>query len=219
MKVTNEIYQVGGEGLTSPEDAAIYLIDFGGSAALVDAGCGRSEDRLIHNIRSCGVNPKQIEYLLITHCHFDHTGGAKTLKERLQCRIVVHELDAQFLERGDNDVTAARWYGSSIQPFVVDRKLSKDEEEIDLGGRIVKSIHTPGHSPGSVVYQTESEGFKVVFAQDVHGPLDPSFLSSKDDYLRSLERLLSLQADILCEGHFGVYKGKKAVQRFIRSYL
>jgi glyoxylase-like metal-dependent hydrolase (beta-lactamase superfamily II) len=219
MKVTNEIFQVGGPGLTAPEDAAIYLIHFKGGAALVDAGCGCSIDRLLKNIQSCGVNPNQIEYLLITHCHFDHAGGAKTLKDKLQCKTVAHELDAQFLEQGDDAVTAARWYGSSIQPFTVDRKLSGPQEDIHLGGRIIRAIHTPGHSPGSVVYQVESDGFKVLFAQDVHGPLDPSLLSDREDYMRSLRLLLSLEADILCEGHFGVYKGKKDVEQFIRSYL
>ena len=167
MRVTNEIYQVGGPGLTSHEDAAVYLINFGGSAALVDAGCGRSEDRLLKNIRSCGIALNEIEYLLITHCHFDHTGGAKSLKDRLQCKIVAHELDAQFLEQGDDAVTAASWYGSSIKPFIVDRKLSGEQENIHLGERVIRAIHTPGHSPGSVVYEVESDGFKVLFAQDV----------------------------------------------------
>ncbi len=219
MEVTSEIFQVGGPGLTSPEDAAIYLIHFGGGAALVDAGCGRSEDRLLKNIRSCGINLNQIECLLITHCHFDHTGGAKTLRDNLQCKTVAHELDAPFLERGDDAVTAATWYGSSIQPFTVDRKLSGAREDIRLGGRIIRAIHTPGHSPGSVAYEVESDGLKVLFAQDVHGPLDPSLLSDRENYMRSLKLLLSLEADILCEGHFGVYKGKKEVERFIRSYL
>ena len=219
MRITNEIYQVGGAGLTSHEDAAIYLINLGGSAALVDAGCGRSEDRLLENIRSCDVDLNKIEYLLITHCHFDHTGGVKTLKDRLKCKIVAHELDAPFLEQGDDTVTAASWYGSSIQPFIVDRKLSGEEENIHLGGRVIRAIHTPGHSPGSVVYEVESDGFKVLFAQDVHGPLDPSLLSDRKDYLRSLKLLLSLEVDILCEGHFGVYKGKEDVERFIKSYL
>jgi glyoxylase-like metal-dependent hydrolase (beta-lactamase superfamily II) len=174
---------------------------------------------LIKNIRSCGIDLNQIEYLLITHCHFDHTGGARTLKERLQCKIVAHELDAQFLEQGDDAVTAARWYGSSILPFIIDRKLTGAQENIYLGGRVIRAIHTPGHSPGSVVYEVESDRFKVLFAQDVHGPLEPVLLSDRKDYLRSLNLLLSLEADILCEGHFGVYKGKKEVEQFIRSYL
>lgn len=219
MKVTNEIYQVGGPGLTSYEDAAIYLIDFGDCAAIVDAGCGRFQDDLLKNIGSCGVNPKQIEYLLITHCHFDHTGGAKALRDRLQCRTIAHELDARFLEEGNDDVTAATWYGSSMEPFCIDRKLSGDREEIQISGRVVTAIHTPGHSPGSVVYQMESEGLNVVFAQDVHGPLDPSLLSDREHYMRSLELIISLKADILCEGHFGVYKGKESVEQFVRSYL
>ncbi|MDY6988424.1 MAG: MBL fold metallo-hydrolase [Thermodesulfobacteriota bacterium] len=171
MRVTGEIYQVGGKGLTSQEDAAVYLIKVGDHAALVDAGCGYAQDRLLHNIRSCGVTPEHIAYLLITHCHFDHTGGAKGFREKLQCQTIAHELDAPFLEQGDDEVTAASWYGSSIQPFVVDRKLSGAREGIDLGGRVIEAIHTPGHSPGSVVYLTESEGHRVLFAQDVHGPL------------------------------------------------
>ena len=42
MKITKEIYQIGGTGMTSPEDAAVYLIDFNGLAAVIDAGCGYS---------------------------------------------------------------------------------------------------------------------------------------------------------------------------------
>jgi hypothetical protein len=62
------------------------------------------------------------------------------------------------------------------------------------------------------------KGFKALLAQDIHGPPDPRLLSDTRDYFRSLELLLSLGVDILCEGHFGVYKGRKAVERFIRSF-
>jgi glyoxylase-like metal-dependent hydrolase (beta-lactamase superfamily II) len=219
MIITNEITQVGGGGLTSPEDAAIYLINFGGHAALVDAGVGRSQKNLFDNIRAFGVNPEEIEYLLITHCHYDHTGGARGLKELSRCQVVAHELDAQFLERGDNTVTAAKWYGARIEPFLIDRKLSLPQEEIYLGERQIQAIHTPGHSPGSVIYLAESQGLKVLFAQDVHGPLDPDLLSDRKDYLRSLNLIVSLEADILCEGHYGVYKGKKEIENFIRSFM
>ncbi|HPA15013.1 MAG TPA: MBL fold metallo-hydrolase [Desulfobacterales bacterium] len=219
MKITSEIFQVGGEGLTSSEDAAVYLINFDGHSALVDTGCGRSLDKLIKNIQACGTRLEQIEYLLITHCHFDHTGGAKMLRERLQCRIIAHELDARFLEEGNDTVTAASWYGSELLPFIVDRKLSGPRERIELAGRIIHVIHTPGHSPGSVVYLTDSEGFKVLFAQDVHGPIHQSLLSDPQDYLRSLKLLLTLKADILCEGHFGIFKGKKEIEKFIRRFL
>ncbi len=219
MKITDEIFQVGGGELTSFDDAAVYLINFGGHTALVDAGCGRARQKLLDNIRLCGVNPKEIEYLLITHCHYDHIGGAGELKAISGCRIVAHELDARFLEQGDDTVTAAKWYGAKLEPLFIDKKLSLAREKIDLGEKHIEAIHMPGHSPGSLVYVTQSQGLKVVFAQDVHGPLDPSILSNEEDYYRSLTSLLSLEADILCEGHYGIYKGQNEVKKFIRSFM
>jgi glyoxylase-like metal-dependent hydrolase (beta-lactamase superfamily II) len=219
MKITEDVFQVGGGECTSFEDAAVYLIRSGDLAALVDAGCGRAQEKLLENIRGCGIDPAAIEYLLITHCHFDHTGGAKGLKDALGCRVVAHELEAPFLEKGDNRVTAASWYGSTLQPFLVDRKLSGAEEQILLGSRPIRAIHVPGHSPGSVVYLMESQGLRVLFGQDVHGPLDASLLSNRKEYRKSLERLISLNADILCEGHYGVFTGREEVKRFIRSFL
>lgn len=219
MKITGEIFQVGGGDLTAAGDAAVYLIHFNGCAALVDAGCGDSVTQILENVRRCGADPDRIEYLLITHCHFDHTGGADEVRSRTGCRIVAHDKDVSFMEKGDSVVTAAMWYGAEMKPFRVDRKLTQPRETLSLGDRPVEAIHTPGHSPGSVVYLTESEGLKVLFGQDVHGPLDARLLSNREDYLRSLELLLSLEADVLCEGHFGVFRGKDEVAGFIRSFL
>lgn len=219
-KITDEIFQVAGGGLTSPQDAAVYLININDHAALVDAGCGPSVGHVIENIRGCGVELDWIEYLLITHCHFDHTGGVKSLKDELpRCIVVAHELEAPYLEKGDNTVTAARWYGAAIQPFLVDKKVTGAEEDILLGDRPVKAIHVPGHSPGSMVYMIESEEQKVLFGQDVHGPLEPALKSDRAAYRRSLNLLLSLEADILCEGHYGIITGKEEVKDFIRSFL
>jgi len=219
MKITSEIFQVGGNGISAPNDAAVYLIAAGGSAALIDAGCGDSAGIIYKNIQECGVNPRDVEFLLLTHCHFDHTGGARALQGRCDCKIVAHKEDAKFLESGASDVTAATWYGSILEPLMVDWKLDKPRTDILLGDKIIQAIHTPGHSPGSVVYLAEYEGLRVLFGQDVHGPLHASFLSNREDYRSSLQLLISLEADILCEGHFGVYQGKEDVRRFIASYL
>ena len=217
--VTETIFQVGGGSLTSPEDAAVYLIKHEGYGALVDAGCGQGTEKLFKNLSACGVPPKDIEYLLITHCHYDHTGGAREVKDRTGCRIVAHELDARFLEEGNDRVTAAKWYGASMKPLYVDLKLTGKRSQIALGTGIIQALHVPGHSPGSLVYVTESEGKRVLFGQDVHGPLDASLLSNEKDYRESLKFLLSLEADILCEGHYGVFSGKEEVAAFIESFL
>lgn len=218
-QITGEIFQVGGDAFSAPDDAAIYLLYFGKQAALVDAGCGGAVRKVLANIQACKVPLNAITYLLITHCHFDHTGGAKALRDKIGCRIVAHELDARFLEHGNAEVTAASWYGREMEPLAVDMKLTGARQQIELGGRTIEALHIPGHSPGSVVYLTQSEGRKVLFAQDVHGPLHPSLLSNREDYLQSLDLLLSLEADILCEGHYGVFHGKREVAGFIRQFL
>lgn len=65
----------------------------------------------------------------------------------------------------------------------------------------------------------ESDGLKVLFGQDVHGPLHPELRSNLGDYRNSFQFLISLEADILCEGHFGIFRGKDEVRRFISLYL
>jgi glyoxylase-like metal-dependent hydrolase (beta-lactamase superfamily II) len=62
-------------------------------------------------------------------------------------------------------------------------------------------------------------GLKIVFAQDVHGALHPSLLSNAADYQASLQRLIDLDADVLCEGHYGIYKGRQDIVRFVRSLM
>lgn len=217
--ITKEIYQVGGGGFTAPEDAAVYLLHMGGRAAIVDAGCGNATEKLLNNIRKCNIPDAVIDYLLITHCHFDHTGGAAELKERLNLKVVAHKLDAEYLEKGEQHVTAASWYGAVLKPLSVEMKLRKSLETICLGGREITAMHVPGHSPGSLVYQVISEGQKVLFAQDVHGPVHPDLLSDPVAYQDSLKKMLELNVDILCEGHYGIFNGKAVVREFISSFM
>jgi len=59
---------------------------------------------------------------------------------------------------------------------------------------------------------------RVLFGQDLHGPLLEEFGSSLAYWDQSTLRLLDLEADILCEGHFGIYGGKKSVANYIHSF-
>ncbi|KFB69035.1 MBL fold metallo-hydrolase [Candidatus Accumulibacter vicinus] len=218
LAITPEISQVGGPGLTHGNDAAVYLVHFGEHAALIDAGCGRATDRLLQNIEAAGVVPEQIRHLLLTHCHYDHSGGAAGLRRRFGWPVALHALEAPYLESGDDRVSAAAWYGEHLAACPVDVRLA-DGERFFLGQRSLQALHLPGHSPGSVAYLVESDGRRVVFAQDVHGPLHPDLLSKRNDYQASLRKLLALEADILCEGHFGVFVGRAAVAAFIERFV
>ncbi|HMK35766.1 MAG TPA: MBL fold metallo-hydrolase [Desulfomonilaceae bacterium] len=218
-RIKHNLWQVGGMGLTNTSDAAIYLVRFGDTAALVDAGTGRDHPQLIKNIAECLEPPVQVEYLLLTHCHFDHTGGAQAVRDEYGCQIVAHELDAIYLESGDNRVTAAAWYGARLEPFAIDIKLQGQESTLAIGSGTVTAIHCPGHSPGSVVYTTEIDGQLILFGQDVHGPIHSDLLSDEKQYLDSLTRLLNLKTDLLLEGHFGIIEPKEEVRVFIESWI
>lgn len=219
MQITENVWQVGGAELTAPEDAAIYLIRFGGAAALIDAGCGRGTQRLFANIFKAIAEEVPITHLLLTHCHFDHSGGAEAVKQRCGCLVVAHLMDAVYLERGDSEVTAASWYGSRMRPLSVDHQIIGAQETITVGTGAIDAYFCPGHSPGSLVYAAEIDGRRILFGQDIHGPLHPDLRSDRSDYLRSLRFILDLNADILCEGHFGVLRGSSEIRRFIESYL
>lgn len=219
IRIKDNLWQVGGRGLTDPADAAAYLVRFGDKAALIDAGSGRDHPQLIKNIAECLTSDVQLEYLLLTHCHFDHTGGARAVRDKYGCRIAAHELDAIYLESGDNRVTAAAWYGASLEPFAVDIKLKGQETTLAIGSGRVKAIHCPGHSPGSVVYTTDIDGQLILFGQDVHGPIHSELLSDEKRYLDSLDKLLDLQADLLLEGHFGIIETQQEVREFIQSCI
>ena len=219
MEIMENLWQVGGAEYTTVEDAAIYLARFGEKAVLIDAGCGNAQEALFENISEVLPPDVEIEYLLLTHCHYDHTGGAEAVRNRFGCRIAVHELDAAFLENGDSTVTAANWYGARMNPLEIDHKIKAKEETFRVGEGKLTAYHCPGHSPGSVVYFTQIDSNRVLFGQDVHGPLEASFLSNREKYIRSLKFMMGLNADVLCEGHFGIYQGNEKVSRFIQSYM
>lgn len=106
-----------------------------------------------------------------------------------------------------------------MEPTKIDIKVQGVRAEFLIGGLTVSFYHTPGHSPGSSVLTLVSDGKLVLFGQDVHGPLNEMLLSSRSEYEKSLEFMISLEADILCEGHFGVFIGKEKVRQFIESFL
>jgi glyoxylase-like metal-dependent hydrolase (beta-lactamase superfamily II) len=127
-------------------------------------------------------------------------------------------LDAPPLETGDQILTAAKWYQTTFPPTPVDVKFNSPEEILRIGEQKIVCLHTPGHTPGSISIYLDKDGKRILFGQDLHGPLLSEFGSNLEDYGRSTKKLLDLEADILCEGHFGIYKTKKDVKNYILSY-
>jgi glyoxylase-like metal-dependent hydrolase (beta-lactamase superfamily II) len=216
-EIIKDIFIVGGPEITDGRDGCVYLLNLG-EPVLIDTGAGWSIDKIINNINQFGFDGKNIKKIILTHCHIDHIGGVPEFNRRFSSKIYIHSLDAPAVERGDQVLTAAKWYQTVFPPTPVDVKINSPEEILEIGGENLTCLHTPGHTPGSICIYLEKEGKRVLFAQDLHGPLLEEFDSNLGDWDRSTKKLLGLEADILCEGHFGIYDTREKVRDYILSY-
>jgi glyoxylase-like metal-dependent hydrolase (beta-lactamase superfamily II) len=217
ITIEDGVYMIGGPELTLPEDCSVYLINLG-DLVLIDCGAGRSYHMLVDNIKSLGLDPQRLHTLVLTHCHIDHIGAAESFRRNHGCRIVAHSLDARAIEEGDVSMTGADLYGIELQPIHVDQVLEGKEVGLDFQGGSLQGLHTPGHTPGSISLYFD-RGVRILFGQDIHGPLMPRFGSDINQWRISMGELLKLDADILCEGHFGIYRTKEAVREYIMGYI
>ena len=111
------------------------------------------------------------------------------------------------------------WSAPSTCRHGVDLRLLEDGDHIDLGDRVFEVIHTPGHSPGGIALFEAKTG--VLFSGDIlyDGPLiEDTYHSNADDYLASMERLLTIPARIVHGGHFPSFSGER-YRTLIRNWL
>jgi glyoxylase-like metal-dependent hydrolase (beta-lactamase superfamily II) len=217
--IVEGVYLIGGPNISRSDDATVFIIDFNGELVMIDSGAGRSSRILQNNMEAAGLDPQAISTLILTHCHIDHIGSAPDFRDQFCCRIFMHDQDADAVEEGDPIRTAANWYETTFPPTRIDRKLTGDHEILRFGEQELHCLHTPGHTPGSMSIYLDRAGKRILFGQDIHGPFMSSFRSSIEDWKKSMEILIALQADILCEGHFGIFQPKDKVEQYIRKYL
>jgi glyoxylase-like metal-dependent hydrolase (beta-lactamase superfamily II) len=212
------IYRVAGSDITDGRDCNVYLIN-GATPVLIDSGFGDGYDGMIDNINAAGVDPANISYVILTHCHVDHIGASDRLRRQFGSRLIMHELDAQIVERGDNRLTAAFCFEVDFKPLSIDVLISGSEGPLPIPGEEIRFLHTPGHTPGSISPFLDHEGSRILFGQDLAAPLLPEFDCDPAAWQRSMERLLELKADVLCDGHSGVYQPASKVAAYIRHFV
>ncbi len=218
VEIIKDIFIIGDSGMTDSKDCSIYLINLD-ELIMIDTGAGDSVDIIVKNMEKIGLDPKRLSKIILTHCHIDHVGGADELRKRFGARIIMHKKDADVVEKGDKRMTAAYWYGVDFKPMPVDVKIENPEEVIEIGDHRIVCLHTPGHTPGSISVYIDIHEKRVLFGQDIHGPFLPEFGANMADWRKSMEKLLALKADILCEGHFGIYRPNENVTEYIERYL
>jgi glyoxylase-like metal-dependent hydrolase (beta-lactamase superfamily II) len=216
LRIWRDVYLVGDSEISHPYDCCVYLID-AGDLLLIDSGAGRSFDKLVANIERLDFDPGKLKAVLVTHAHIDHIGALHLFQQEYGVQVIAHELDADALEDGRG--TAAEAYGVSYTPCHVDVRLRGSGEALHLGRHEIKMIHIPGHTPGSIAVYMDIDGKRVLFGQDIHGPYLPNWGADRAQAKLSLQRLLDLKADILCEGHFGIYQPAAEVEGYIQEYI
>jgi metallo-beta-lactamase class B len=218
-KIAQGIYMVGGADISNPEDASVFIINCGDELCMIDCGAGKSAEFIIENIEETGLDPSRLSSLLLTHCHVDHIGALAFFKEKYKLNVYSHNLDSDAIESGDPKKTASNWYGVRLPKTKVDVRLLGSAGVVDIGNIKIRWLHTPGHTPGSVVFYVDASGQRILFGQDIHGPFNDDFDSDISMWRESMEKVIGLDSDILCEGHFGIYKPKEKVKSYIQSYL
>jgi len=100
------------------------------------------------------INDKKIEYILLTHGHFDHIMGVSELKKRFpDAKVCIHEADAPMLS--DDMLSLAFAFGAGVDKDLKADIILHDGDELPFGDKLIRVIHTPGHTKGGVTYMID----------------------------------------------------------------
>ncbi len=215
MKLFDDIYLIAGSTLNSdPSDANTYAIASKGRIILIDSGGGYNVDGIYEEMKRDGLDYLKIDLIINTHCHFDHTGGNKRIRDDTGCKTAIHETEVEAIEN-NTELTVAKIWDHDLEPCPVDIPL-KGNEEFTVGDYHLHLLHAPGHTPGCIVVTLEHSGKRMGFVGDCLSLLN---LPGEDqqDLIRSLNKLLDHNFDVLLTGHEGpvVYDPNP----FITGYL
>lgn len=206
-----------GFDLTDSHDCHVYLIDGGDVAALVDAGAGIGTEQIVDRIAESGVPLEKVRYLLLTHGHADHAGGASRMRELLpNAETVASPPVADWLRRGDEAAISldmgkrAGFYPADYRllPCPVEREVSQGDV-ITLGDISLTVVDTPGHSDGHLCFIGTVDGRTVLFGGDLiffggRISLQNIWDCRIQDYAASMARLSGAGVDALFPGHLAV---------------
>jgi glyoxylase-like metal-dependent hydrolase (beta-lactamase superfamily II) len=199
----------------------VFWIVDGDAVTLIDTGLPKSADAILEGIAACGRQPGDVKSILVTHCHYDHTGSLAALKARTGATTYMHPIDAEMIRQGKTmrPVVPAPTMLSrlvyrlmvqfvplekfNVEPVQIDRDVV-DGQELAVAGAI-RAIHIPGHCAGQLAFLWERHG-GVLFAADAAANGGSGLVISRvyEDFavgMQSLAKLSALTFENACFGH------------------
>src|SRR3989449_5417726 len=225
-----DVHMMGVEGF-----GAVYLIDEE-QKAIVEAGTSNDARAILAAVREFGLRPADIDHLIVSHVHLDHAGGAGfLLKEMTNATVYVHERGLKHLANPSKLVaSAASALGDmadefgTMTPIAQDRLHAvRDQEALDLGGRILRFLDSPGHAPHELTVLDEKN--RCVYTGDAAGlyfprdeiliPITPTPAFDLEQNLATFRRILELKPRALLFSHFGPHvRPEEAIRKQLVQY-
>lgn len=201
-----------------PEETHCYLLCGEERTLLIDTGLGIGN--IYDAVRRLTDNPISA---VATHIHWDHIGGHRYFSEFFAHSEELDWLSGAFplpiaairkmltkgcdLPEGYNPLSYELFQGNPS-------RLLKDGDEIDLGGRTIKVLHTPGHSPGHICFYEEASGFLFTGDLIYKGTLFANYPSTDPKaYFDSVKRLAKIPAKRIFPGHHSLDIEPELVQK------
>ena len=135
FKVFDNLYYVGIKWVSA------YVLETSAGLILIDSLYGPWIEPMLDNMRSLGLNPEDIRYVIATHGHFDHAGGAATIQRRYGATVIMTEEDWDLARQP-----------AAVADFAFDvpasGQIAQDGEIIELGDTRLELFKTPGHTEG-----------------------------------------------------------------------
>ncbi|WP_114241151.1 MBL fold metallo-hydrolase [Dyella sp. C9] len=179
-------------GFVRPRFDAAYLLIENGRAAFIDCGTNHSVPRMLEALHAHGLTPVDVDWLILTHVHLDHAGGAGKLMAQLpNAKLVVHPRGARhMIDPSQLWAGASAVYGEAVmestygrlQPVPAERVIeAPDGHVVDLAGRVLRCIDTPGHARHHMSIHDARE--QVCFTGDTFGLSYREFDTAKGAFI------------------------------------